>query len=103
MLVIVAGRTDSRAQLLAERWITHDARVLTSRDLSTKGWAHRLDNGSAATTAVIKGRTIASEQITGVLTCVPAITEDELPNIVADDRPFVAAEMTALLGADCRA
>jgi len=97
VLVIVASRTDSHAQLLAERWTTRDARLLTSRDLSTKGWSHRLDNGSAATAAVVNGCTIASEQITGVLTCVPAITEDELPNVVADDRPFVAAEMTALL------
>ncbi len=99
MLVIVASRTDGRALLLAERWKPHDARVLTSRDLSTKGWSHRLDNGSAATMTVIDGCAVASERITGVLTCVPAITEDELPNVVADDRQFVAAEMTALLTA----
>ncbi len=99
MLVIVASRTDPRAQQLTERWTTHDARVLTSRDLSKTGWSHRLGNGSSATTTVINGCTVASDEITGVLTCVPAITEDELPYVVAEDRPFVAAEMTALLTA----
>jgi hypothetical protein len=97
MLVIVAHRFDDRARRLAERWAAHDARVMTSGDLSTPGWSHRVGSDGTATTVVIGGRAVASKDIAGVLTCVGAITEHELVHVVPEDRAYVAAEMTALL------
>jgi hypothetical protein len=97
VIVIVAHPSDDRAWTLAARWAEHDARVMTSRDLSTPGWSYRLDHEGTATTAVIDGRVAAAEDIAGVLTCVPAVTADELRHVVPEDRAYVAAEMTALM------
>jgi hypothetical protein len=47
--------------------------------------------------AVIGGRIVAPELISGVLTCVSAISENELDHVVPEDRAYVAAEMTALM------
>jgi hypothetical protein len=97
VLVIVAGRSDEGARLLAERWRAEDACVLTCHDLSRPGWCHRLDGDGVATTIAIGGRTAACDEIRGVLTRLPTVTEDELPHVVAQDRAYVAAEMTAFM------
>ena len=46
---------------------------------------------------MVGGQTIATDQIRGVLTRLPAVTETEIPHIVPSDRAYVAAEMTAFL------
>ena len=46
---------------------------------------------------MIAGRQLAGRQITGVITRLPAVTEDELQHIVPEDRSYVAAEMHAFL------
>jgi hypothetical protein len=96
MLVIVASRYDSEAHALANRWADHDAHVLNCEDLSVVGWCHCLpDRGASA--AVIGGRVIRDEEITGVLTLLPCVTTQELVHIVREDRAYVAAEMMAFL------
>jgi len=77
-------------------WRARGAGLLTCEDLSTRGWRHRLgDPGSSA--AVVSGRVVPVEEITGVLTRRPSILEEELGHITPDDRPYVAAEMNAFL------
>jgi hypothetical protein len=46
---------------------------------------------------MIAGRQLAGRQITGLITRLPAVTEDELQHIVQEDRSYVAAEMHAFL------
>jgi hypothetical protein len=96
MLVIVASRYDSEAQTLASRWSDHDVHVLNCENLSVAGWRHCLPDRGAST-AVIGGRIICDEEITGVLTLLPSVTTQELVHIVREDRAYVAAEMMAFL------
>ena len=102
MIVIVASRWDPTATALAARWATHDAQVLTPRDLSVAGWRQRLNRSSdrkgvSRGSAVVNGNVVPQEQITGVLTLLPGVSADELADITPRDRPYVAAEMTAFL------
>ena len=60
------------------------------------GWSQTLNAGDAHT-AVVEGMPVAQEQITGVLTRLSCVFEEELSDIVARDREYVAAEMTAFL------
>jgi hypothetical protein len=96
MIVVVANRWDTGARAFASRWASHDVRVLTCRDLSMEGWRQTLNAGDART-AVVEGMPVAQEQITGVLTRLACVLEEELSEIVARDREYVAAEMTAFL------
>jgi len=98
MLVIVANCQDEAAQRLAERWHNYGAGVLTPLDLSTGGWRHYLPF-SAKSTAVVGGQRVATAEISGVLTRMPWVYEQELAQIVAADRAYVASEMTAFLHA----
>ena len=101
MLVILANCGNRSAELLAERWSHLGARLLTPSDLSLEGWRvaygtddRRLDRWS---TAVVGGEVVPTDQITGVLTRLPAVFEHELMTVVPEDRAYVAAEMTAFL------
>jgi hypothetical protein len=96
MLVIVASRFDTAAQALADGW-PGPAGVLTPADLSVTGW--RYVTGAEDNTTMIGGRLVAAAEIDGVVTRLPAVLESELGAIVAGDRGYVAAEMTAWLAA----
>ncbi len=93
MIVVVASRYDEMAAALAARW---DAALLTPVDLSAPGWRYfAADPGRG--TAVAGDRLISNNQITGVLTRLPSISEQELDHVAAEDRAYVAAEMRAFL------
>jgi hypothetical protein len=96
MLVVVASRHDKAAQALVDRWAADDARLLTCEDLSIAGWRHYLSS-TQDSTAVVGGQAIALAQITGVLTRLPCVYEQELLHIVPEDRTYVATEMNAFL------
>lgn len=96
MLIIVANRQDEAAMWLAERWKPHGAALLTSADLSTRGWRFHLPS-SGKSTAVIGGQQVAAGTITGVLTRMPCVYEQELNHIIPGDRSYVASEMTSFL------
>lgn len=96
MLVILASRHDPLAQRLAARWEASGAGLLTCTDLSTKGWKQHL-TVEADTTAVVGGRLMARDEITGVLTRLPWVFEEELFELVREDRAYAAAEMSAFL------
>ena len=94
--MIVANRQDEVASWLAHRWQSSGAVLLTSADLSASGWRQYIPPSSRSR-AMIAGRSVMPEQITGVLTRIPCVYEQELGHIVSDDRSYVASEMTAFL------
>jgi hypothetical protein len=96
LLVVLASRSDAVARRLVQRWETREARLLTCDDLSLSGWRYPLSDRQAAT-AIIGGRPVGADEIHGVLTRLAWVTEDELPQIAAEDRAYVAAEMAAFL------
>jgi hypothetical protein len=96
VLVIVASRHDGVARRLADHWAAHEALLLTCEDLSIAGWRHPV-GAAGRSTAVVGGRVVAVEEITGVLTRRPYVAEHELEHIVPADRTYVASEMTAFL------
>lgn len=97
MLVVVARKSDRKARDLAERWADHDGAVLTCEDFSVAGWRHLLFDGVERSKVVIEDRVVEAGEITGVLTLLPYVTEGELARNFREDRPFVAAEMSAFL------
>jgi hypothetical protein len=97
VLVIFANRQDAGARSLVDRW-PPQAAVLTCEDLSVTGWRHTSEQ-RAGDMAVIAGRLVAREEIEGVLIRWPSVFGKELHHILAEDREYVAAEMTAFLRA----
>ncbi|MFS0519995.1 hypothetical protein ACEYW6_35620 [Nostoc sp. UIC 10607] len=108
MLVVVASRHDKAAEALVTNWAAHGHGVslLTPEDLSVVGWRHYLssidgeageENSSSSPAAVVGGVASALDQITGVLTRLPSIFEQELLHIVPEDRAYIATEMNAFL------
>jgi hypothetical protein len=59
------------------------------------GWRYETHDGLGM--AVIGGQAVSLEDISGVITCLPAVSELELLHIASVDRAYVAAEMTAFL------
>jgi hypothetical protein len=96
MLLVVASRYDETAANLVSRWSAHDAALITPADLSSPGWRLSLGDGGRATAATAD-RIVDAAEITGVLTRLPGVWEAELVGIDAEDRVYVAAEMTAFL------
>lgn len=100
MILILASRWDAAAQDTATTWSDPPVRIMTARDLSRAGWCQSLgahDKAIGRPRAVIEGQPIDDEDIHGVLTRLPWVTDAELPEIVASDRAYVAAEMSAFL------
>jgi len=60
------------------------------------GWRQSL-GGVDGDAAVVEGKRVPQKEITGVLTRLPCVFEQELVDITPDDRRYVAAEMTAFL------
>ncbi len=94
--MIAANRWDRTAKACAARWGTDCAGVLTAQDLSTAGWRQRLGQFERGT-VVVGGKILPHADITGVLTLLPSVTEQDLVDIVPEDRAYVASEMTAFL------
>jgi hypothetical protein len=98
MFLIIASRFDLAARQLVARWATQGATLLTPDDLSRAGW--RWSSGDPrSSTLVASGQRLPAAEVTGVLTRLPGVYEQELEHIVPDDRAYVAAEMTAFLRA----
>jgi hypothetical protein len=94
MLIVLASRADP----VAAEFTTNTARELlvTPEDLSRPGW--RLVPGDpSAITGVSAGRRFSANEVSLVVCRLPTIDERELSHIIADDRAYVAAEMTAFL------
>jgi hypothetical protein len=98
MLLILAGRNDQVARALVERWRSHDARLVTCKDLSTAGWRYS-PGEPRASRVVAEGESIPVNEIDALLTRLPCVTDKDLPHIREEDRSYVASEMTAYLTA----
>ena len=96
MIVIIAGQQDEAARWLASRWKACDARLLGPRDLSIAGWRHQPHPGREYT-AVVNQESVSGAEITGVLTRLSYVSEQELMHIAQSDRTYIASEMTAFL------
>jgi hypothetical protein len=96
VLVVLASRHDRAACDFVARHGA-GARLLSSRDLSARGW--RYEPGGGVSRAVVGGDPVEVAEIEAVLTRLPSVTEADLGHIVAEDRAYVAAEMTAFLAA----
>jgi hypothetical protein len=96
VIVVVASCTDAPAWGFARRYAAQGVYLLTPADLSHCGWYYRVGDIETSI-AVIGGQRIAACDIRGVITRLPAVSEDDLEHIVALDRAYVAAEMQAFL------
>jgi hypothetical protein len=96
VIVIFASRFDKSASSLAERWKDYDASLLTCDDLSVAGWRHFL-NAAGTNCAVVNGQVVDVVDIDAVLIRWPGVFAQELIQIAAHDRDYVANEMMAFL------
>jgi hypothetical protein len=97
-LVVLAHCDDQVARALVERWAAHNARLITPEDVSMVGWRYR--PGTRHNTRVVSdGEVIDAQAITGLLVRLPQVIEQDVLHIAAEDRAYVAAEMTAFLRA----
>jgi hypothetical protein len=96
VIVVVGRETDAGVQALLQRWRDSDAALLTPRDLSRAGWAHR-PASPAEGRAVVAGRAVAVGEIRGVVAALETLTTRDIAHIVRRDRPYVVAEMYAFL------
>lgn len=94
-LVVLASNADAAAARFAAD-APDQVRVMTPADLSQPGWSLEV-TGAGSSIAVVAGEQVSSRRIAGVVTRLAAVTECDLPHIVAADRAYVAAEMTAFL------
>ncbi len=95
-IVVIARREDRSAQAFVERYAAAGACLMTPEDLSVVGWRHQ-PGAIARSTAVVGGRRLSRDEITGVVTRLSCVTAYDVGHIVAADRSYVAAEMTAFL------
>jgi len=71
-------------------------KILVPEDISKAGWYYD-DSNQKNSTIVIGTDIIPEQEITGVITRLPAVTEEELPHIREQDKLYAAAEMNAFL------
>jgi hypothetical protein len=96
VIVVVASCHDAHAQGIVAHWGSGCATMLTAEDLCSPGWSVSVPR-SARAAAVIGGRIVRPDQISGILTLRPWIFAPELRAIRPDDRAYVAAELNAFL------
>jgi hypothetical protein len=96
MLIVVGGARDAEARAAVDQLGRDRAALLDAADMSRPGW--RLSPHAPRSGRVVAaGRAVAVEAIEAVLVRRLAVHPQELTHVHADDRDYVAAEMTALL------
>ena len=97
MIVIIARETDTVARSLVSHWAKYGAALLTPTDLSQAGW-HHAPAAIHDDTVILSKRQVPSRAITGILTRLPCVCEQDVAHhLVPEDRAYVASEMTAFL------
>jgi hypothetical protein len=97
VIVVLAGRgTAGVVRRLLRSRDRPGVSVLPPAGLSVPGWAHDPEH-PAGDRAVIDGRAVRPDELTGVVTALDAVLPGDLPHVAAADRGFAAAEMTAFL------
>lgn len=95
MLLVLAHAGDEIARGLAAAWAP-EAHLVAPRDLSARGWRHFAVGGGDDSIGV-GGEIIRTTEVSGVLVRIAAVLPTDLAHIAAEDRIYVAAEMTAFL------
>jgi hypothetical protein len=93
--VILASAADEIARSLPERLSRPEVVVITPDDFSQPGWCYR--PGSDGSIMVANGKVLVSTDVRAVITRLPSVSPADLPRIVAGDRPYVSAEVSAFL------
>jgi hypothetical protein len=96
VILVIASQVDETAREFVSNFPEGEAALLTCRDLSSPGW-HISSTSSQESFAIAGGSRISVNEITGILTLIPAIYPLELTHIIEPDRDYVASEMTAFL------
>jgi hypothetical protein len=94
MILLILRRGGRRLFGPASGW--PGVAVLEPAGLSAPGWAHDPDE-PGEDRLVADGVIGPARQLTAVITALDAVAPSDLPHVVAGDRGFVAAEMTAFL------
>jgi hypothetical protein len=100
MFLIVAGTHDADAHSAVTRLELklgpQQAAILDALDLSRPGW-RLFTSDPGGGTIVASGRVVPVRDVTAILVRRMAVYFQELTHVHADDRAYVASEMTALL------
>jgi hypothetical protein len=98
MILLILARRGRRAFGLAhdDELGASDVAVLEPAGLSVPGWAHDPENPREDRLVVDDEEHPVSE-LTAVITALDAVEPFDLPHVRAEDRAFVASEMTAFL------
>lgn len=96
MIVVIASQHDGAASAFARAHPQAGMAVLTTKDLSRRGWFDDLQ-GTTSGTAVVDGHRTPVREIDGVLTLQSSLHSDDLSHVARRDRGYVAWEMTAFL------
>jgi hypothetical protein len=97
MIVVIASAYDVRAKNIVARWQTQGATMLSAEDMCAHGWRMTVPYEERQAMAVIAGKTVPASAIRGIVTLRPCIFPEELQNVQADQRKYVAAECNAFL------
>jgi hypothetical protein len=95
-VIVLLPTYDSSQQVFFSQSDRYNVKTLTAKDLSSSGWYYD-DSDEKNSRCVIGSEILVENDIDGVITRLPTITEDQLPHIIADDRAYLASEMTAFL------
>jgi hypothetical protein len=96
VLIVLASQADAAAAKVVSAWHGQNAALLSGESLSQRGWVWQpesIDDSSL----VIDGCPLPVRAVRGVVSLMPAIDPRDLHHIVADEREYVAGEMTAFL------
>lgn len=95
-VLVLATEDDAPAQMLADR-LGEAAVVVGPQDLSRPGWTYA--RSTWRRTGVWRRGPFRADDLTAVISLIPAIQPVHLPHVRSRDRDYVAAEMTAFLRA----
>jgi hypothetical protein len=98
MILLILQRGARRPLGLATRGIPGQPAIaaLEPSGLSVQGWAHDPDV-PREDRLVVDGEICPARRLTAVITALDAVAPFDLPHVRAEDRCFVASEMTAFL------
>ena len=96
MILVLANRKDAAATALVDRWQHLGARLVVPEMLSSMGFHYR-SGAPGSPKAVVGGVHFVDTEIRAVLVRMHAVMSSDVPHIRAEDREYVAAEMTAFL------
>ena len=83
MFIIVTHTGDSDSHAFADAAGPDHVRVLTPRDLSTAGWHLGSGTSPGVDRVVVGGQEILADEVTAVMTRIPAVSTWDLADIAA--------------------